>query len=500
MQINNSIGFPEGVYHYTAGEEKTHHLIPTVKIPIGEGSCGIVYPHKKYPEQLIVKIAKALIDENSYEDFIPEYRVGRMLSHPNFARIPALFVKHYPNCEKHKLVGERIHGQTLLQLRKASSIFSLDQMDVLFQQIRDSCCYLYNRKISWADMHDENVMITNDRIHFFDYGNWGIHSTDQGEWVTEEDSQTCTFLLLSESETLLKDILSVSVLSNFRDRLIETITTPPRYSTKELMMKVTEVKEDEKRLQIIFNYFEAARQQLYFSYKSLCSPMPLIPFPKTSSLGDVYEHVTNKHILVVLGDDVNCLYNVGAQFDHPQLIRPLDLKIITKVENDLPTFAVTIEKFYYIPLENGFRKLSSQALLSLLKQAKSCCCYLYEHNVVWANLQIHNLFISMNNTLTLGNYRGWYFENNPTERSKKLIFNASELMYNLIIHSFLSDKPSEEIRAIVNPETFLIESSQLDLSSSDHNYPSVKLEGLIIDYFNQVIRKIANYSINNIFV
>lgn len=131
---------------------------------------------------------------------------------------------------------------------------------------------------------------------------------------------------------------------------------------------------------------------------------------------------------------------------------------------------------------------------------------LYQQEVVWNNLQRQNLILSKNNTLVLGNYRGWYFEKDPYEKSEKLIFHATELVYNLVKHSELYEKSLDEIRVIVFPETFYSLESQLIVLSPNHpNYPSEWLEcfianspnefeRLIDDYFSQVISKMEEIS------
>lgn len=170
-QTANAIAEPQ-IIHYNKGQKKTSSLIPTENYPIGKGGYGTVYEHK-YNENLVVK--------KSEQDLTNEFFMGFRLNHPTLVKSNELYVKHYKNgSSKYKMVMNKIDGKELTQYFRGYYQLSMEETKQAFEQAKNCCLYLYDKKIAWGDVNNGNIFFTNT--------NRNLQICDFGAWSKIEDS------------------------------------------------------------------------------------------------------------------------------------------------------------------------------------------------------------------------------------------------------------------------------------------------------------------------
>ncbi len=154
-----------GVIVYKKG--KTKAVIPTGE-EIGKGKAGVVKQHGKH---------SSIVVKKSEEDMRHEHQIGSQLDHPNFAKVHKLYIKQGQKV-KYKLEMEKVKGKTLTDFYRSKNL-PKEQVKDIVQQAKDSCLYLFDKKIAWEDMNSDNIFIVpNDRepnkpkLKFIDYGFW----------------------------------------------------------------------------------------------------------------------------------------------------------------------------------------------------------------------------------------------------------------------------------------------------------------------------------------
>ncbi len=189
---------------YNKGEIATKDLIPTGEM-IGQGFVERVYAYRPNPAQFVVKKSLWVTER--------EYSIARRLDHENIVKVRALYEKRVPLTLStfYKLWTDPVWGKALYERlwEKTYSLWSLfwDKMEgnplsqfsgknlpssivaALLSQAKMASLYLYDQKIYSADLHGENMMITDNsyQLKLIDLG-WGFFEEDpekRGEQVLE---------------------------------------------------------------------------------------------------------------------------------------------------------------------------------------------------------------------------------------------------------------------------------------------------------------------------
>lgn len=153
-------------------------------------------------------------------------------------------------------------------------------------------------------------------------------------------------------------------------------------------------------------------------------------------------------------------------------------------------------------LKKRREKLSFEELSIYVEQAKAICLDLFQRDLIWENLHAENIIIH-NGELQFANQGYWPKQADPYMRSEALLFQATQLVQQLLLHSELASRSFLEIREIVFPEVFhSIEDRPVSVFPSHDSYPSEwlecfivnssnELQDLLVEYFEKIISRVT---------
>ncbi len=154
---------------YKKWEIRTRDIIPTEKIPLGEGSSGSVHQHRTNTDLVVKKSYDKLELEQEYE-------IGYRLDHPNLVKMHQLHIKEPETGEskKYKLTMDKIDGKTLWSLRENQQQISPKVAVELVLQAKNCCLYLLDQQVSWEDLNPDNIFMTTkgNRLVLIDFAYW----------------------------------------------------------------------------------------------------------------------------------------------------------------------------------------------------------------------------------------------------------------------------------------------------------------------------------------
>ena len=113
--------------------------------------------------------------------FKEEFNLGYQMNHPNLVKARRFYTKKYANEKEnqYKLEMDKVEGISIKQ-KKASKVIGdrvIRDKEILlklFNQVKDCGLYLFDQNIVWFDVHQDNLLITNDTqdLKIIDYGSW----------------------------------------------------------------------------------------------------------------------------------------------------------------------------------------------------------------------------------------------------------------------------------------------------------------------------------------
>ena len=138
--------------------------------PLGSGAICQTYkavgPNGKFVTMKFPSLAM-VGDASTYERFLREAKIGKLLVHPAIPRTVALF----ENCEAPCLVLEYIEGQTLRSILADHAPFSLEEASWIMRQLASALTYLHKHGVYHRDLKPENVLLdSTGRVHLIDFG------------------------------------------------------------------------------------------------------------------------------------------------------------------------------------------------------------------------------------------------------------------------------------------------------------------------------------------
>lgn len=183
-----------------------------------------------------------------------------------------------------------------------------------------------------------------------------------------------------------------------------------------------------------------------------------ISIDKTNIIGKgtdtiVYSHKDNPDIAIKKTQkttkNLSNEYYIGYKIDHPNVTKSYALYI--KKYPDEKNYMKNYLELYRIkgvPIANFFEqptKLPHQVIQNLIKEAKDCCLYFYDNNIVWDDIHGENVFIE-NNHLKLIDFGRWKVEENVNRRTQSLHARALTLFRLILESSTISDEKKSNIR------------------------------------------------------
>lgn len=191
----------------------------------------------------------------------------------------------------------------------------------------------------------------------------------------------------------------------------------------------------------------------------------VIPRNKNKALGKggfgevVYEHGKKKNCAVKKGDIAE--YEIGAELDHPNLAKTYQLYTKKYDTDKREKNLFVMEKVqgknmnYYFGYHGHGPALPNQNVFKLLSQAKDCCGYLFDQNVVWCDVNDGNIFIEdKTKNLKLIDFGFWTKEANPKQRGLNLLFGAMEIAGWLVCNTAQGKQRNEKGQAFLSKVLF----------------------------------------------
>lgn len=182
-------------YYQTKSVNKTDQTKKTPKVFLGKGLYGSVTVDKDDPG-VAVKKSK----DNISRDFL----IGTQLDHPNIVKMKGLYIKEQNPEEgpykilKYKVLMERLEGNTFYRIDEG-----LDQNEImkLLEEAKSIMLHLFEKKISWVDIHSNNILLTPDK---------SLKICDLGPWKEETNNVDLTKHLLVGAMEVVATIIGVS--------------------------------------------------------------------------------------------------------------------------------------------------------------------------------------------------------------------------------------------------------------------------------------------------
>lgn len=213
--------------------------------------------------------------------------------------------------------------------------------------------------------------------------------------------------------------------------------------------------------------------------------------------GKVYVHLNNKQ-LVVKKSHVNIAkeYKIGLELDHPCLVKPHYL-FIKKYSNGTSKYQMVMEKIdgcSIRTLDKHEKKLTCEQILMILIQAKGCCIYLYNQNVVWGDVNRGNIFLTNDNRLMICDFGCWRIEREPINKATGLLGCTMNIIDLLIYYSLFKEIPIAIKKSITEPsELFEKNILKSDAKARLHSSDDERIK-LLEEYFDTVISRLKEYS------
>ncbi len=241
--------FLDAVFHYKKFEYRTADLVPTLKVCIGEGCNGKVFPLNREkltltnPNSPLLKIEKELVVKKTSIDSYEEFRIGYDLSHKNLAKSYFYFTKEYHSKNVNKIVMERINGTILKEINK----LDIEPVHRYLNDIKDCCLYLFDQGYSWMDRHSDNVIIESQsgQLKFIDFDNW-----------TKDDNPSILYKnSISAISELVEDIIKKSTL---RTKAVSIVNNQTIFSIDDNYSKIEAREKLESAFDNMIKNLEAA--------------------------------------------------------------------------------------------------------------------------------------------------------------------------------------------------------------------------------------------------
>lgn len=274
----------------------------------------------------------------------------------------------------------------------------------------------------------------------------------------------------------------------------------------------------------------------------------VIPRNKNKRLGQgniagaVYEHGENSKLAVKKLEGVEGVgmvvfglqipearqgneYKIGATLHHPNLARTYQLyteqyapdeKGVQKRDKNF----IVMDKVEGKNMSHYYTRnkiISPAQAAKLLNQAKDCCGYLFDQNIVWKDVNDGNIFIEKKtDNLKLIDFGMWRNEEDPKAKGFDLLFGAMELA-GWVVRNTPQGKKENEKRAefltkVLFPESFFNEKlDYMPISSFSSNIyereewvqnlqqkmktmSDEEIKAFVTSYFDHVIEELNNLS------
>lgn len=193
-QTKNISDVPIQYYEKNTGEKVEGQEKPAKKI-LGQGEKAKVFTSRQ-DSNLVEKISTS-------EDISRDYLIGAQLDFPTIVKVKGLYIKeHHPVNEtdnykilKYKIFMEKIEGSTFHKLHD-----SLNEVEILklLDEAKNTMLYLFEKKISWSDIHSNNIILTPEK---------NLKICDLGQWKEEDDNLNLTKNLFVGAMEIVSGIL-----------------------------------------------------------------------------------------------------------------------------------------------------------------------------------------------------------------------------------------------------------------------------------------------------
>lgn len=219
----------------------------------------------------------------------------------------------------------------------------------------------------------------------------------------------------------------------------------------------------------------------------------------TGSAGSVYEHKENSKLAIKKTNLRE--YEMGATLDHPVLAKTYRAYTKEYPENSgkPPVNRIVMDKIEGKIMANFTREenvISIEQAVKLLSQAKDCCSYLFDQNIVWYDIHDENSFIEdKTGNLKLIDFGSWRKVEDPNKKAMGLLNGARRLSVQVLrsipqgkksYHQGIDEKTNAFYQKISYPKKFFDESSIRKAENMSEN----ELKNFILSYFDHVIAEL----------
>lgn len=214
---------------------------------LGKGISGKVYAIKSEKNDLAVKKS---IDKTTIKDsYIDEFKISDKIHHQNIAKSYKLYLKKYSDgTYRNYIVMDKVKGISILSLMSDGNKIQHDYTRKLIKQAESCCLYLFEKKIIWRDLHENNIFIDDNGLKILDFGAW---------YEEKNRDFRVAYKLILGSKDLLKIILEVSSIP---EEIKSGINLFSENYVNTKIDKLMNLKEEELTT-IITNYFDEVLAQ-----------------------------------------------------------------------------------------------------------------------------------------------------------------------------------------------------------------------------------------------
>jgi serine/threonine protein kinase len=221
----------------------------------------------------------------------------------------------------------------------------------------------------------------------------------------------------------------------------------------------------------------------------------LIPTDKQclgqGAFGEVFGHGKNPE-LVVKKSSVSMVHDfeIASAIDHPNVVKVHNL-FIKQYPNGKTKYKLVMDKINAPQLYRCQQiNLPSKTILQLMKQAKDCCLYLFDHNILWQDVHGGNTYYdSKKKQLIVADFGLWKKSLFPVIQMRTYIKEASQVLTNILLMSSTPEirmlQHDIYLEAKATPSSpSLLECLKPDISS--------KMRGVISQYFDQIMQTVED--------
>ena len=199
-------------YYQKKSQHKTDQTKKTPKVFLGKGLYGSVTVDK---DDTGIAVKKS--EKNISRDFL----IGAQLDHPNIVKMKGLYIKEQNPTEdggtykilKYKVFMEKLEGKTFYRIGEEGF---LDQNGIskLLEETKSIMIHLFEKKISWLDIHSNNILLTPDK---------SLKICDLGSWKEETSNIELTKHLLVGAMEVVPTIIQASTKYKAAHEKFETL-------------------------------------------------------------------------------------------------------------------------------------------------------------------------------------------------------------------------------------------------------------------------------------